>query len=53
MVILLKNVGTDIVQSCLSPRGILILMSVHQVFDHAIPDGHLIFECGTDHGCLI
>ena len=34
MVILFKNVGTDMVQPCSSPRGIIILMSVHQVFDH-------------------
>ena len=46
MVILFKNVGTNHgqhiartmvdhqVQPCSSPRGVLMLMSAHQVFDH-------------------
>ena len=38
------------VQPCSSPRGVdLNVWTSGIMSDH----GHLVFECGTDHGCLI
>ena len=50
MVKTLPRPWSTMVQPCSSPRGVLIWMSAHQVFDHDWPSGHSIFECGTDHG---